>query len=56
MKKNVLISGMVFVSFLIISQGLYAQRFYRNSPIIEDDYYDLNLTQEQLAKIDALEL
>ena len=56
MKKMVLITGMVFVSFLFISQGLYAQRFYRDSPIIEGDYYDLNLTQEQMEKIDILEL
>jgi hypothetical protein len=56
MKKMALISGMVFVSFLFITQGLYAQRFYRDSPIIEDDYYDLNLTREQMEKIDILEL
>ena len=47
MKKMALISGMVFVSFLFISQGLYAQRFYRD---------DLNLTREQMEKIDILEL
>jgi hypothetical protein len=56
MKKMALISGMVFISFLFISQGLYAQRFYRDGPPIEDDYYDLNLTQEQMEKIDTLEL
>ncbi len=51
-----LVSGMVFISFLFISHGLYAQRFYRDGPGIEDDYYDLNLTQEQMEKIDILEL
>jgi len=56
MKKIALISGMVFVSFLFISHGLYAQRFYRYGPGIEDDYYDLNLTREQMDKIDKLEL
>jgi len=56
MKKMALVSGLVFISFLFISPGLYAQRVYRDGPIIEDDYYDLNLTQEQLAKIDTLEL
>jgi len=56
MKKMALISGMVFVSFLFISHGLYAQEFYRYGPGIEDDYYDLNLTQEQMEKIDILEL
>jgi hypothetical protein len=56
MKKIAFISGMVFVSFLLISQGLYAQRFYRCDPEIEDDYYDLNLTQEQMEKIDKLDM
>jgi Spy/CpxP family protein refolding chaperone len=56
MKKIALVSGMVFVSLLLISHGLYAQRFYRYGPGIEDDYYDLNLTREQMEKIDKLEL
>jgi len=56
MKKIAIISGMVFISFLFISQGLLAQRYYRNDPRIEDDYYDLNLTQEQIEKINRLEL
>ncbi len=56
MKKMALISGMVIVSCLFISHGLHAQRFYRDSPPIEDDYYDLNLTQEQMEKIDTLEI
>ena len=56
MKKMALISGMVLVSFLFISHGLYAQRYYRYGPAIEDDYYDLNLTREQMEKIDILEL
>jgi len=56
MKKIALISCMVFISFLFISQGLLAQRYYRGGPGIEDDYYDLNLTQEQMEKIDKLEL
>jgi hypothetical protein len=56
MKKTAFIFGMVLVSFLFISQGLYAQRYYRYGPGIQDDYYDLNLTQEQMEKIDRLEL
>jgi hypothetical protein len=56
MKKMILISGLVFVSILIISHGLYAQRYYRYDPGIEDDYYDLNLTREQMEAIDKLEL
>lgn len=56
MKKVAIASGIMFISFLFISQGLYAQRFYRNDPIVEDDYYDLNLSREQLEKIDTLEL
>ena len=56
MKKTALISGMIFVSFLFISHGLYAQRYYRYGPGIQDDYYDLNLTQEQMEKIEILEL
>ncbi len=56
MKKIVHIFGMVFVSFFFISHGLYAQRVYKDDPGIEDDYYDLNLTQEQMEKIDKLEL
>jgi len=56
MKKTALISGMVFVSFLFISHDLYAQRFCRYGTAIEDDYYDLNLTREQMEKIDTLEL
>jgi Spy/CpxP family protein refolding chaperone len=56
MKKISIISGIVLVLFLLISHGLYAQRISRYGPGIEDDYYDLNLTREQLEKIDDLEL
>jgi hypothetical protein len=56
MKKITLISAMVFISFLLISKVLSAQRYYRNDSGIEDDYYDLNLTREQMEKIDKLEL
>jgi hypothetical protein len=56
MKKTALISGMLLVSFLFISRGLHAQGFYRYGPGIEDDYYELNLTKEQMEKIDRLEL
>lgn len=56
MKKTAIISGMVFISFLFISQGLFAQRYYRDDSRIEDDYYDLNLTREQIEKINRLEL
>jgi len=56
MKKTVIISSLLFISFLFISQGLSAQRYYRNSPGIEGDYNVLNLTQEQIEEIDKLEL
>jgi hypothetical protein len=56
MKKMALITGMVIISCFFISHGLYAQRFYRDGSPIEDDYYDLNLTQEQMEKIDIIEL
>ncbi|MFA9454049.1 MAG: Spy/CpxP family protein refolding chaperone [Candidatus Aminicenantaceae bacterium] len=56
MKKMALISGMVVVLLLFFSNGLYAQRSYRDDPGIEEDYYGLNLTQEQKEKIDKLEL
>jgi hypothetical protein len=56
MKKAALLSGMVFVSFIFMTHGLYAQRYYRYDPGIEDDYYDLNLTQEQMKEIETLEL
>ena len=56
MKKTALISGIFLILFLFISQGLHAQRFYRYGPAIEDDYYDLNLTREQMEKIEILEL
>jgi hypothetical protein len=56
MKKTALISGIIFVSILFISQGLYAQRFYRYGPTIEDDFYELNLTKEQMEKIEKLEI
>jgi hypothetical protein len=56
MKKSAFIFGMVFVSVLFLSDGLCAQRYYRYDPGIQDDYYDLNLTQEQMEKIDRLEI
>lgn len=56
MKKNPLISGMILVSFLFLSPALFAQGYYRYSPGIERDYYDLNLTQKQVEAIEKLEL
>ena len=56
MKKMALMSTMLFVSILFISHGLYAQGTSRDNPGIEEDYYGLNLTQEQVEKIDKLEL
>jgi hypothetical protein len=56
MKKKALISGMVLVSFILISHVLHAQGFDRYGPPMEDDYYDLNLTQEQMETIEILEL
>jgi hypothetical protein len=56
MKKTAVISGVVLISFLFISQVLFAQRYYRDDPRIEDYYYGLNLTREQIEKINRLEL
>jgi len=56
MKKTVIMSCLLFISFLFISQGLSAQGYYRNSPGIEGDNNALNLTQEQIEEIDKLEL
>ena len=56
MKKTFIISFAFIISFLFISQQLYAQRYYRNNSRIYNDPYDLNLTQEQLAKMDKLEI
>jgi len=56
MKKTFIISFAFIISFLFISQQLFAQRYYRNNSRIYNDPYDLNLTQEQLAKMDKLEL
>lgn len=56
MKKLVLIFGIVFISFVLFSQGLWAQRIYRNDPQAADPFTFLNLTQEQMAKIDKLDL
>jgi Spy/CpxP family protein refolding chaperone len=47
MKKALLLSGIVIISFLFISQQLFAQRYYRNGP---------DLTQEQMEKMNKLEL
>lgn len=55
MKKTVIISCLIVISFLFISQGLFAQRYLRGGPGIESDYCPLNLTQEQIEKIDKLE-
>jgi hypothetical protein len=56
MKKTAIISGVVLIAFLFISQVLFAQRYYRDDPRIEDYYYGLNLTREQIEKINRLEL
>jgi len=56
MKKAALLCGMGLILFVFISQGLCAQRFYRYGPPMEDDYYELNLTKEQMEKIDKLDL
>ena len=56
MKKTVIISFAIIISFLFLSQQLIAQRYYRDNPRIYNDPYDLNLTQEQLAKMDKLEI
>lgn len=56
MKKQALTSGMLLVTFLFVSQGLYAQRWYRYCPAMEEVLYDLNLTEKQLEEIDELEV
>ena len=56
MKKIALISSLVLVTFLFLCQGLYAQRSYRYNPGVDEEYFDLNLTQAQMSQIDRLEL
>lgn len=56
MKKPVLLSIGILISILFVSQGLYAQRFYRYCPAMEDVLYELNLTEKQLEEIDKLEI
>ena len=56
MKKTTIVSGLVFISFLLVSQGVFAQRYLRGDPGIEGDDYELHLTQEQIEKIDKLEM
>lgn len=58
MKRNVLIISIGLIFILSISQGLLAQRYDRDiqSPRRGYDYYDFNLTEEQLKKIQKLEL
>jgi len=56
MRKSVLIFGIVFISLILFSQGLWAQRIYRDDPRAADPFALLNLTQEQMAKIDKLDL
>ena len=56
MKKIALIAGLAVVLLFFFANGLYAQRISGDDPGIEEDYYGLNLTQEQKEKIDKLEL
>jgi len=56
MKKTFIISFAIIISFIFLSQQLFAQRYYRNNPRIYNDPYDLNLTQKQLEKMDKLEI
>ena len=58
MKRHALVSSIGLIFILSISQGLLAQRFGRDiiSPRRGYDYYDLNLTEEQLKKIQELEI
>jgi Spy/CpxP family protein refolding chaperone len=56
MKKRAMISSIVFISFLFVSQGFSAQGYLRGGPGIEENYCQFNLTQEQMEKIDKLDL
>jgi Spy/CpxP family protein refolding chaperone len=56
MKKTFIISFAIIISFLFLSQQLFAQRYYRDNPRVYNDPYDLNLTQKQLEKMDKLEI
>lgn len=58
MKRHALIISIGLIFILSISQGLLAQRFGRDiiSPRRGYDYYDFNLTEEQLKKIQELEI
>ena len=56
MKKTFIISFAIIISFIFLSQQLFAQRYYRNNPRVYNEPYDLNLTQKQLEKMDKLEI
>jgi len=56
MKKTFIISFAVITSLIFMSQQLSAQRYYRNNPRVNNNPYDLNLTQKQLEKMDKLEI
>jgi hypothetical protein len=56
LKKSVFLSVIVLFFFIISSQALWAQRIYRDTPRSVDDPYLLDLTTEQMEKIDKLEL
>ena len=56
MKRFALVFGIVFISLLVFSQGIWAQRIYRDDPRAANPFTFLNLTQEQMEKIDKLDL
>ncbi|MFC2167605.1 Spy/CpxP family protein refolding chaperone [Acidobacteriota bacterium] len=56
MKKTAIMSVMVIISFLLVSQGLSAQRYLSGASGTEGDFCPLNLTQEQIEKIKKLDL
>lgn len=56
MKKRTVISAMVFISFFFFAQEISAQRYYGEGFGSTAADQKLNLTQEQVEKIDALEL
>lgn len=56
MKKGIVIPFIVFILFAFVGQGLSAQRYLARGAGAGGDYCVLNLTEEQIKKIDRLEL
>jgi hypothetical protein len=56
MKKRTIFSLMILFSLFLFAEGLFAQGYALRDSIFLQEEFRLNLTQEQMKKIDALEL